>query len=102
MPSSTSSLVNRWYCPACGFTDVTRPVPNRWHTCPKLRGLTAPLLREGVRAKVEVREREDYVGDELVVKDADGKDGAMSIVTTRDDGTDVAVFAPTARGGVHA
>lgn len=92
--------VTRWYCPNCGLEDVTtRPQPNRFHTCPRLRGLTAPLLPVGVRAKVEAREREDYVGREQVQTDENGRP-VMSVVTTRDDGTDVIVFAPvaTARG----
>jgi hypothetical protein len=53
------------------------------------------MLPEGVKGKVEVREREDYVGKELVHKDANGRP-VMSVVTTRDEGQDCVVFAPTA------
>jgi hypothetical protein len=93
--------VTEWYCPNCGLTDQTRGiVPNRYHNCAQLRGgLTAPMLRKGVNAKVEARERDDYVGGELVQHAPDGRP-VMSVVTTRDDGTDALVFAPTAYGGV--
>ncbi len=93
---------HRWYCPNCGKRDVTREIrPHaRFHTCPKLAFLTAPMLPEGTKAKVVAHEREDYVGNDIVRKDADGRT-IMSVVTTRDEGTDTIVFAPTAtaRGG---
>jgi hypothetical protein len=54
------------------------------------------MLPAGTRAKVELREREDYVGNELVQLDPERQRPVMSIVTTRDNGQDVAVFAPTA------
>jgi hypothetical protein len=93
------SGVREWYCPQCGKTAQTKgPVRNRFHTCPKLRGLAAPMLPKGVKAKVEVREREDYVNGETVQLDPEQKRPVMSVVTTRDDGQDVAVFAPTATG----
>jgi len=83
-----------WECPACGLTERTGNLPNRFHPCPKMRGLTTPLVRAGVKAKLEMREREDYIGDELV------DSPVMSIVTTRDNGQDVTVFAPTATAKV--
>lgn len=88
-----------WTCPNCTFEDRTyEPRPHsRFHTCRGLRGLTAPMVPAGVRAKVEARDREDYVGNERVQTDMNGRP-VMSIVTTRDDGQDVAVFAPTATG----
>ena len=87
----------QWHCPNCGVTDVTRePAPHvRMHTCPELRGLTAPLVRVGTKAKVTVTEREDYVGDEVVATDATGRP-VQSVITERDDGQDVAVYAPAA------
>ena len=95
------SPVRRWHCPACGLRDETREaLPHtRFHTCPALRGLTAPMLPEGIAGKSEVREREDYIGSEQVQL-AEGRP-VMSIVTTRDEGQDVVVFAPsaTARAG---
>ena len=89
--------VTRWYCPnGCDVTDVTRKfVRNRYHTCAKLRGLQAPLMPEGIKAKVEAREREDYVGKERVQTDENGRP-VMSVVTVRDTGEDCVVFAPTA------
>jgi len=92
-----------WYCPNCGKTERT-PAQNyvhgerasRFHTCPKLRFLSAPMLPKSVKAKVEVREREDYVGKELVSLDPERGRPVMTIVTTRDKGTDAMVFAPTA------
>lgn len=91
--------VNRWYCPNCHKEDVTHePRPHtRFHTCPKLRGLTAPMLPVGTKAKVVAQERDDYVGSEVVQTD-DGGRPVQSVVTTRDTGQDVIVFAPTATG----
>ncbi len=93
----------RWECPNCPHTDVTHEpgVHTRFHSCPGARGLTAPMVPAGTSAKVDVLEREDYVGRELVQTDSAGRP-VMSIVTTRDDGTDVLVFAPTATGDVKA
>ena len=92
-------LVTDWYCPNCGLTEQTVGKPNRYHGCPKLR-MTAPLVAKGLSAKVEAKVREDYVGKENV-RIINGKP-VMSIVTTRDNGQDVIVFAPTATGGGSA
>jgi len=91
--------VNRWYCPQCKQEDITHePRPHsRFHTCPKLRMLSAPMVPMGTKAKIELREREDYVNGDLVQLDPERRRPVMSVVTTRDDGKqDVAVFAPTA------
>lgn len=87
----------RWYCPNCPALDVTHEaLPHtRFHTCAGLKGLTAPMVPVGTRCKVEAVEREDYVGREVVQTDGDGRP-VMAVVTTRDDGNDVAVLAPTA------
>jgi predicted RNA-binding Zn-ribbon protein involved in translation (DUF1610 family) len=89
---------HHWYCPNCGTTDVTREIRphSRFHTCPKLRGLTAPMLPAGTKAKVELVERGDYVGTEQVRLDPERGRPVQSIVTTRDNGQDAVVFAPTA------
>jgi hypothetical protein len=87
----------RWECPNCPVTDVTylgQP-HSRFHICSGLRGLSAPLVPAGTRCKVEAMDREDYVNGELVQCDGNGRP-VMSIVTTRDDGNDCAVLAPTA------
>jgi hypothetical protein len=91
------SAVTRWYCPNCRLEDTTTEVKphSRFHACPKLHGLTAPMLPLGTKAKVETREREDYVGQEKVQL-TNGRP-VMSVVTTRDEGQDAIVFAPVAR-----
>ena len=90
--------IRHWYCPNCGLTQETREArPHvRMHTCPKLFGLTAPMLQEGVKAKVTVHEREDYVGREVGVRMDENGRAVMSVETTRDEGTDAIVFVPTA------
>lgn len=90
--------VQRWECPACGLTDTTRGfVGNRMHNCPRTGGMTVPLVPEGVRAKVAAVEREDYVGDDIGrVQLNENNRPIMAVVTTRDDGQDCTVYAPTA------
>jgi len=87
-----------WRCPNCGLT-VRLPVsvPNRYHPCPRLRGLTAPLVPAGVRARVYLVEREDYEGADhgRTQLDPELRRPVMSIVTERADGSnDAIVFAP--------
>jgi len=88
----------RWYCPNCGHEDVTKQAGHhvRFHACPRLFGLSAPMVIKGVKAHVFAVEREDYVGHELVQTDGRGRP-IMSVITERADGQDVAVYAPTAR-----
>lgn len=88
---------HRWECPNCDLQQITHEAEphTRFHSCPGLRGLTAPMVPAGTRCKVEAVDREDYVGRELVQTDVDGRP-VMSVQTTRDDGTDLAVYAPTA------
>jgi hypothetical protein len=84
--------VHRWSCPNCKTTSISHEgVPKqRWHTCPGLSGLQAPMILEGVRAQVRAVEREDYIGDSNAGR-------VMAVVTDRPDGSnDTAVFAPTA------
>ncbi len=104
--------VTNWYCPNCGAKDQTQEARphQRFHTCPKLSMLTAPMVREGVSAKVELREREDYLNGEIQqtaampsmqfgpVRVRNRPKPVMSIVTTRDGGQDVRAFAPLAKG----
>lgn len=86
-----------WTCPNCPATHITREAQPHtpFHTCPGLRGLTAPYVQAGTRAKVEAVERGDYVRSDLVQTDDDGRP-IMAVVTTRDDGQDCAVLVPTA------
>lgn len=96
MATPLITAVHHWYCPNCGATDTTseeRP-HSRFHTCPKMHMMSSPMLLQGTSAKIEAREREDYIGDEKVQL-FNGRP-IMSIVTTRDDGQDAIVFAPMA------
>ena len=88
---------SRWECPSCDFTDVTHEVGphSRFHNCAGLRGLSAPMIPAGTKAKHVVNLREDYEGDQLAQRDEDGR-ALMNIVTVRDDGQDCTVLAPTA------
>jgi len=90
---------HHWVCPNCEATHVTHETrPHTpFHACKGLRGLSAPFVAAGTRAKVEAVERGDYVGTEQVQTDGEGRP-VMSVVTTRDDGQDCAVLAPTAIG----
>jgi hypothetical protein len=87
----------RWECPNCPQTHVTNDArPHTpFHDCRGLKGLTAPFVTAGRKVKVEALEREDYVGNEMVQVDGDGRP-VMSVQTTHDDGTDLAVLAPCA------
>lgn len=91
--------VKEWRCPQCGATDVTpSSTPNRYHPCPKLRGLATPLLEASVKARIFLVEREDYVGRELVALDPERRRPVMAMVTERADGSnDARVYAPTIR-----
>lgn len=91
-----------WVCPNCTATHVTREaLPHTpFHPCRGMGGLTAPFVEDGVAAKVEAKVREDYVGTERIPAEIGGRP-IMSIVTTRDDGQDCAVFAPVATATVE-
>lgn len=91
--------VHDWYCPNCGRRDQTREIRphSRFHTCPRLGMISAPMLPAGSKAKVERIERQDYVNGDKVQTDEFGRP-VMAVQTTRDEGTDVMVFAPVATG----
>lgn len=91
-----------WECPNCTMTQVTRESRphTRFHACRGLLGMTAPLVPAGTRCKVEAVVREDYVNGDDVWYDGEGRP-IMSVVTTRDEGNDVAVLAPTATANVR-
>ena len=94
------NFLEKWYCPNCGKTETIPAVAgphSRFHTCPQLAMLTAPMIPEGTAAKVERKDREDYEGADTGHTQVDGNGRpVMSVITTRDEGTDVLVFAPTA------
>jgi hypothetical protein len=89
-----------WYCPNCGTAERTPALPpgsSRFHTCPGLHNLTAPLVRAGVSAKVEAELRADYLNGEIQALGDDGRP-YMAVRTTRNDGDDLLVNAGLARG----
>lgn len=89
--------VRRWECPNCDRRDVTREAQphSRFHACRGLAGLTVPMVPEGTKCKIEAVERGDWIGREHVRTDGNGRP-IMSAVTTRDEGQDCTVYAPTA------
>lgn len=94
-----------WNCPSC-TVEYRRMKPDDgsgppMHKCRGVRGLLIPLVPKGVVATHVIREREDFVGDEKVQLDGEGRP-TMSVETWRDDGQDATVFAPTAQGEAHA
>jgi hypothetical protein len=100
MPTPLLQAEHHWSCPNCTATHVTRESKPHtpFHPCRGLRGLTAPFVADGTQAKVEAVERGDYVHNEVVRTDSEGRPW-MAVVTTRDEGQDCAVYAPMARGG---
>ena len=79
-----------WTCPNCVQRALTYEgaVPQaRFHQCAGLAGMVAPMVQEGVRCKVEAKEREDYIGDEIVRYDGNNRPVA-SVEVTREDGND--------------
>jgi hypothetical protein len=89
------SAERHWACPLCKVTAVTyeaRPHTSM-HTCAGLHGLTAPLIPVGTKAKLTAVEREDYIGNDTVTRDDNGRP-VMAVITERNDGQDATVFAP--------
>lgn len=89
-----------WVCPNCPATDVTREHQphTRYHDCPGLRGLSAPMVRKGDAVRITVTEPEDYIGHRLSEGESVPVDSAgrpvSAVVTEHADGSnDVAVFA---------
>ncbi len=92
-------------CPQCGKTARVKNLvlkAARMHQCPKLRGLVAPMVREGVKAQVVINEREDYIGKTMVQLDPERKRPVMNMVTQYADGrNDTTVYAPTATASLR-
>lgn len=100
MPVILTLPEQRWVCPNCTEIAITFGESNRFHQCPGLAGMYAPMVPEGMRCVVRAVEREDYVGDELVQYDGNGRP-ISAVITERFDGSnDLVVNAPTAQGGV--
>lgn len=88
--------VQRWQCSYCNTRAVTKGQPNRYHNCPGLKGVMAPMVLEEDRGLVLVRTRvrEDYIGKDTVTMNDDGVP-IMAVETLRADGSnDLAVMAP--------
>ena len=99
MPALLPVARQGWECPNCWITEVTAPLPpgsSRFHSCPGLHMLIAPLVRAGLRCKVEAEERQDYLAGEIQNTGDDGKP-YMAIRTTFADHDDLAVNAGLAR-----
>ena len=93
----------RMECPNCDLKMLvkgTDGLQTVMHPCRGLKGLQAPMVPEGTRCEVKAVEREDYVGKEAVTYDGEHRP-IMRVETTRDDGNDVAVFAPCATPSVR-
>ena len=94
-----------WECPNCPAQERTRALPpnsSRFHPCPGVHGLTAPLVRAGTDVTVRAVERQDYLGRE---EQRTGDDGRpyMAVETVHADGrTDLAVFPGVAAFGARA
>ena len=88
----------RWECPNCPAAHVTtEPQPHiPFHKCPGLHGMLAPYVQAGTKCKVEAVTRGDYVAGEQGLRYDGAGRPIMSVVTTRDDGQDCAVFPGSA------
>jgi hypothetical protein len=103
MPAVLLNAYQDWHCPACGREErVSPPVPNRFHTCPKLHFLTAPMVLAGSDCKVIASLRGDYAGREVLTLGDDGRP-YMNVETWYADGrNDCVVFAPCARASLRS
>jgi len=96
--------IEDWACPNCSASARTRGMPGnagRFHNCPGLHGLTAPLVRAGVSCTVTAEERQDYLGDDLQAMGDDGK-AYMAVRTTYADHDDLLVNAGLARAELRS
>jgi hypothetical protein len=93
-----------WFCPSCKKEDRTPPVPangSRFHPCPKMHGLSTPMVRAGADCRHEAVLRQDYVNGELVQTAPEDGRPYMSLLTLYADGrNDAVVYAPTARATI--
>jgi hypothetical protein len=93
-----------WCCPNCAAAETTPPLPpnaSRYHACPGLHMLTAPLVRAGTSCTVTAEERQDYLNGDL---QALGDDGIayMAVRTTYADHEDLLVNAGLARAELRS
>lgn len=91
-----------WECPNCSTTDTTPLlVPNRYHWCPGLHGLVAPLVRAGTDCKVVALPREDYLRGEIQRTGDDGRPYGGVAVVRPDGSNDLFMFAPLAQANAE-
>lgn len=96
MSSDAVVLARNWVCAkGCGSHGRTYDHKIPHHRCKEMAGLMVPLIIEGTKADVRLVERGDYVGQEKVQVDANGRPW-MSVVTERPDGMDCTVYLPCA------
>ena len=91
----------RWTCPNCTQTAVTRYPPGtvaaEYHACRGLKGLNAPMVPDGMDAKVEAVPWQDMLHGERPQRDGEGR-ATSAIKTTRADGSnDIVALPATAR-----
>ena len=95
-------VTRHWVCQACPQTAVTTTAGphTQFHQCPGMHGMAVPMTEDGADCTVELNEREDYIGSELVQYAPGNGRPYMSAVTRRGDGScDTAVYAPVATAG---
>jgi hypothetical protein len=91
-----------WECPNCQTRDTTPLlIPNRYHPCPGLRGLLAPLVRAGTDCKITALPREDYLGGEVQRTDEAGRPYGGVKVERSDGSNDLFMFAPLAQASAE-
>ncbi len=90
--------VKLWACPACPARHATHLVEPHtpFHHCPGTRGLFIPYVQAGLRAKIVVVERADYVGKAIVNLDPELGRPVSGVEIVRDEGNDWTVFADCA------
>lgn len=103
MPISMGTYLqpeHHWECPNCDQKCVSHGAQPHtpMHECPGLKHLMAPMVAAGTKCKVETKVREDYVGKDDVTYDEEGRP-VSAVETTRDEGNDLAVYAPCAHSG---
>jgi len=103
MPVPILGAAQVWECPGGRCTTKARTAkpgasaPS--HRCRGLAGLVVPMVPEGTKAEARPIERQDYIGADLVQADGNGRP-VMAVETVRDDGQDVAVYAPVAQAAL--
>lgn len=102
-------LLNQYedlHCPNCGLEERVSPPlamgSSRFHNCPRLHDLSAPLERVDEDFAVRAVEREDYLGEDTQAMGSDGK-AYMAVRTDYADGrSGLAVNAGLAHGELRS